>query len=553
MNWLSPFFAPASLLELAVVVAVFYALWTRANSQNAKLAALIGALQSERAALQQATSSLESARSAGENAPTRAARFGAIVNANPNSMLAKRAQLAAPNSTPSPETELPQLLREVIPNARNLQNTFVLIGLAGALICLLFAVAHITITVGRNPKDTILLVRAICGGVGAALLSTTIGVGFRLWLAERTNVAQRAWENLRDEIEAWVQLEIEPLSARKTDDGPRLENAVSRMETVASAFSKTLEITLASWRESQAIAAKLQQASDVAAHQLEQSAANLGQSSGEFAGAAGELASNLNSLQKTLNAHGETLGHSTREWNKIGVTSMDLLRASTERASQTFLDLGELRADIAREIGATQTLAREMHDSALTLGNNIERANTSVLARLQEEVGRGLIGVGDAVERGVESQAQLLAQFRAVLETMSEYAMRVEETIAQLPASMGTEPLLLLENSQDAGLNRIGEGVGNLRTEIAELRAAITRDLPAILSHSTNDNLAGVHQNVAALRDEVRAGIAASQSVDGNVAGLSAQINDLNAQITELRATGERLDRGIVIPLPRGK
>ena len=550
MNWLAPFFAPASLLELAVVAAVCVVLWLRFNVELGKLNALMVSLQFQRATLQKAQSTAEQSRAAGENAPTRAARLNAIWNQDESSMLAKCAQLAG-RGQPR-QASLLQPLRE-LSQARHLQNTFVFIGLIGALICLMIAVAHLTIAVGRNPKDTVTLVRAICGGVGAALLSTAAGTIFRLLLAERINFAQSQFDELNAAIESWIHLEIAPLAAQKTDDLPRLENAVARMETVASAFSKTLETTLVGWRESQASAARLREAGDVAAHQLEKSAANLGQSSGQFAGAAGELAGNLASLQKTLNAHGEVLGHSTREWNKIGVTSMDLLRASTERAAQTFLDLGELRADISREIGAIQTLAQQMHDSALTLGANIERANTSVLARLQEEVGRGLVGVGDAVERGVESQAQLLGQLRAVLETMGEYAMRVEETISQLPASMGTEPLLLLENNQDAGLNRISEGIGNLRTEIIELRAAISRDLPSALSDATKNDLAGVNQNVADLRDEVRAGVAASQTLDANVAGLSAQINDLNAQITEVRATGERLDRGIVIPLPRGK
>ena len=565
MNWLSPFLTPASLFELGIVAAVFCYLLARFRVQNRRLVTLDAALQTEQGALETARAAITAARAANENAQARVKRLNPVLVKD--TMVWKRAQITSRNRSRQPEATLPQTYLEITDEARYWQGAFVFIGLTGTLICLGLAVGYLTVLVGRNPaenstsmagglKDVVSHITAVFGGMGAAFLSTASGVDFTLFLAGRISVAERAWERLRDEVEEFSLLEIEPLSAQmleKTEELPRLEAAVARMENVALGFNKGLDAALSGLQISAQNVEKLNAASANAAEKLEKSAVTIDDASAEFAGAAGALAGNLDGLQKTLNTHGETLGGATREWNVIGVTSLDLLRAATERAAQTFLQLGELRADIVGEVSATQALARQMHDSAFTLGTNIERSNVSALARLQEEVGRGIVGVADAVERGVDSQAQLLAQFRAVLEGMGEYAMRVEETIAQLPASMGTEPLLLLNNAQDAGLSLVGEGIGQLRAEIIGLREAITRDLPVALGDANNGKFAGVNQNMANLRDEVRGGVAAAASLDNSVANLSAQVNNLNAQVTQLRATNARLERGITITWPWGK
>ena len=565
MNWLSPFLTPASFVELGIVAAVFCYLLVRFLAQNKRLKALDQLLIAESAALVAARETIAQARAANEGAQARVDRLNPVLVKE--TMVWKRAQITSRNRSRRLEATLPQQFFQITEEARYWQGAFVFIGLTGTLICLGLAVAYLALLVGRNPaenstsmagglKDVVSHITAVFGGMGAAFLSTASGVGFTLWLSGRISIAERAWEGLREEVEEFSLLEIEPLSAQmleKTEELPRLEAAVARMETVALGFSKGLEAALVGLQTSAQSVEKLNAASEGAASKLEKSAITIDDASAEFAGAAGALAGNLDSLQKTLGTHGETLSGATREWNKIGVTSMDLLRAATERAAETFMQLGELRADILREVSATQTLARQMHDSAFTLGTNIERSNISALSRLQEEVGRGIVGVADAVERGVDSEAQLLAQFRAVLEGMGEYAMRVEETIAQLPASMGTEPLLLLNNTQDAGLGRVGDGIGQLRAEIAGLREAITRELPAALGSATSHSLTPVKGDVAALRDEVRGGLSASKTLDNNVANLSAQVNNLGAQVTQLRATNAKLERGIVITWPWGK
>ena len=565
MNWLSPFLTPASFVELGVVAAVFCYLLLRFWAQNKRLKELDLLLIAESTALVAARETIAQARAANEGAQARVDRLNPVLVKD--TMVWKRAQLTSRNRSRRPEATLPQQFFQITEEARYWQGAFVFIGLTGTLICLGMAVAYLALLVGRNPaenstsmagglKDVVSHITAVFGGMGAAFLSTASGVGFTLWLSGRISIAERAWEGLREEVEEFSLLEIEPLSAQmleKTEELPRLEAAVARMETVALGFSKGLEAALVGLQTSAQSVEKLHAASEGAATKLEKSAVTIDDASAEFAGAAGALAGNLDSLQKTLGTHGETLGGATREWNKIGVTSMDLLRAATERAAETFMQLGELRADILREVSATQTLARQMHDSAFTLGTNIERSNISALSRLQEEVGRGIVGVADAVERGVDSEAQLLAQFRAVLEGMGEYAMRVEETIAQLPASMGTEPLLLLNNTQDAGLGRVGDGIGQLRAEIVGLREAITRELPVALGSATSQSLTPVKGDVAALRDEVRSGLSASKTLDNNVANLSAQVNNLGAQVTQLRATNAKLERGIVITWPWGK
>ena len=565
MNWLSPFLTPASFVELGIVAAVFCYLLARFLAQNKRLVTLNQLLLAESSALVAARDAIARARSAGEGAQARVGRLNAVLVKD--TMVWKRAQLASRNRSRRPEAALPQQFTQITDEARYWQGAFVFIGLTGTLICLGMAVGYLTVLVGRNPaenstsmagglKDVVSHITAVFGGMGAAFLSTASGVGFTLFLSGRISVAERAWEALREEVEEFSLLEIEPLSAQmleKTEELPRLEAAVARMESVALGFNKGLEAALNGIQNSAQSVAKLNVASETAAAKLEKSAVTIDDASGEFAGAAGALAGHLGSLQKTLGAHGETLGGATRQWNEVGVSSLDLLRAATDRAAETFLQLGELRADITREMSATQALARQMHDSAISLGTTIERSNVSALARLQEEVGRGILGVSDAVERGVDSEAQLLTQFRAVLEGMGEYAMRVEETIAQLPASMGTEPLLLLNNAQDAGLSLVGDGIGQLRAEIVGLREAITRDLPGALGSANNGNFAGVNQNMATLRDEVRGGVAASANLDNNVASLAAQVNNLNAQVTQLRATNVRLERGIVITWPWGK
>ncbi len=565
MTWLSPFLTPASLFELGIVAAVFLYLATRFYAQNRRLGVLSQSLLSEQIALQSAQQMIAEARAAGENAQARVNRLNPVLVKD--SMVWKRAQLTSRNRSRRPEAALPQQFYDITEEARYWQGAFVFIGLTGTLICLGLAVGYLTILVGRNPaenstsmagglKDVVSHITAVFGGMGAAFLSTASGVGFTLWLSGRISIAERGWERLRDEVEEFSLLEIEPMAAQmleKTEELPRLEAAVARMEGIANSFNAGLKETLVGLQASEKSAGHLRAASDIAAEKLEKSATLMDDASEEFAGAAGALSGGLDSLQKTLGAHGETLGGATRDWNKIGVTSMDLLRDATERAAQTFLDLGELRADITKETGATQALARSMHDSALTMGNDLRNANLSALSRLGEEVGVGILGVGQAIERGVASEEKLLEQFRAVLEGMGEYAMRVEETIAQLPASMGAEPLFLLENNQDAGLARVGEGIGQLRAEIIGLREAITRELPGAIGQSMGGGLAGVNQNVATLRDEVRGGLSSSRKLDESVANLSAQVNNLNAQVTQLRATNARMERGIVITWPWGK
>lgn len=563
MNWLSPFLTPAGFVELAIVIGVFGYLFQRFGTQNAQLKSLDEALQSERQSLQKAQAAIVESRAANENAPARVSRLNSVLVKD--SLVWKRGQLTSRNRFRRPEATLPQHFYDVTEEARYWQGAFVFIGLAGTLVCLGLAVAYLTLLVGRNASETSITtglkevvahMTAVFGGMGAAFLSTASGVGFTLTLAGKINVQERGWERLRDQVEEFSLLEIEPLAAQmleRTEELPRLEAAVARMESIANTFTAGLESTLAGLQATGDGARELRQANEAIAQSLARGADTLDGATATFAGASGELSGGLEALHKAIHAHGATLGDATRQWNEAGQNSLELLRGAVERAAQTFLELNEMRREMLSEAAKTQGALLDSTRATLDLGREMKVANQSSLSTLREEIARGLLRVADSIDGGVHNEKLLLDQFGALLEGMGEYAMRVEETLLQLPASLGSEPLLLVEGAQEAALSRVGEGVGHVRGEISalrgELREAIVRELPGALGQSLN-GLSGVGKGVETLRGEVQDSLAASRGVQDNLAGLSAQVNNLSAQVAQMRASTARLDRGIVISWP---
>ncbi len=574
MNWLSPFLTPAGLVELAIVAGVFLYLFVRFQRQNAQLNALAEALSIERAALDGAAKLVEESRAAGDNAAALVDKLRSVLVTN--TLVWKRARLTSRNRSRRPEATLPQIFYAVTEEARYWQGAFVFIGLAGTLVCLGQAVAQLAFLVGRNAaetsaatglKEVVAHMTAVFGGMGAAFGSTAAGVGFTLVLAGKINAQERGWERLREEVEEFSLLEIEPLAAQmmeRTEELPRLEAAVKRMEIIANGFTQGIGSALESLQSVGASAKELREANEAIAKSLAASADTLDGAALGFAGASSQLAGGLSDLQSTIQTHGETLGSATREWNSAGQESLGALREAVLGAGRTFVELGELRRELLAENAKThgvmlesalssQQLARDAQSSALSLGADMKAATQTALSTLREEIARGLLRVSDAIEGGVQSEKLLLDQFRAVLDGMGEYALRVEETILALPASLGNEPLLLIENGQGAGFKRVGDNVSEVRQELVglrgELREAIVRELPQSLGQSLS-GLNGVGAQVETLRDELRGAAQVSQNLQANVVSIAAQVHTLNVQVAQMRASTARLDKGLVISWP---
>lgn len=357
----------------------------------------------------------------------------------------------------------------------------------------------------------------------------------------------------------------------KTEDIPRLESVVARMDGIADSFNAALLTTLESVKATGEGVRTLLQTNEAISKNLNDSADKMNTVASGFSSSAGDLARNLETLQTTLHTHGETLGGATRQWNQAGQNSLELLRKSVETATQTFVDLSDLRREIVAETtktysamldatNATQGLAREMQASAFALGTDIKSSNQSSLSVLREEIARGLLRIADSIDGGVHNEKLLLDQFRLILEGMGEYAMRVEETLHQLPVSIGNEPLFLVENNADKGMLRLEEGITNTNGEIQKLRVdlrdAIVRDFSKAivdgLQHSQNGT-SGVGKSLESLRGEIRSSHESTQKLQENLSGLENKVNSLNNQMEQMKSSTTKLDKGIMISWPWGR
>lgn len=549
-----------ALLELVVVLGVLAYLVGRFAEQKRALTALTAHLETERAALEAARVLMQQARD--EKKPPRDAVALLANQLDKDSAVWKRWRMLVQHQARHPEAaalgsrgftaaEISRL-QAATDDARFWSGAFVFIGLIGTLLCLGVAVFYLMLIVGRSGssegmtaslKDVSAHMTSTFLSMGLAFVNTGAGAGLTVWLSGCINRYEKQAENFRLDLEEFSLLDLEPLAAKiidKDEDSVYLEEVVGHMEKVAASFLKTLEAAQGSTK-------MMGEAAALGASKLETASATFLTAADSLQGETGGWSQKVGRLAEVV----ERQETAQNAFIANSQAALQWLEAAVKSAHEMFAKLDGLREDVQKNSAATHALQREALERLETQNRDNAERGQSVFYDLKKEIIAGLQSIDAGIARGVESEEQIVKDLRTTIKTLADYTAHVENTLRQMPAALGSEPIIAFESEHAATMSQLSQSLAAIGGELSGLRGDVSTHWGA-----ASADLKSVGAKVNSLQgglQNLNGHSGALQTMQNDVSGLRAEVTALGSQVARMQSVVGRMEHSIVIPIGRGK